>query len=88
MATITSTEFQQNVGAYSDAAMREPVVITSHNRERLVLLSVDDYRRLKALDDRQALLASEMPVDLLRDLDESLSNMEHVEAADLPENDY
>jgi len=88
MATITSTEFQQNVGVYSDAAMREPVVITSHNRERLVLLAVDDYKRLKALDDRQALLASEMPDDLLRELDKSLSNMAHIEAADLPEKDY
>ena len=47
MATVTSTEFQQNVGKYNDLAMREPVVITKQNREALVLLSVEDYKRLK-----------------------------------------
>ncbi|MGP3699463.1 type II toxin-antitoxin system Phd/YefM family antitoxin [Rhodobacter sp. NSM] len=43
---VTSTEFQQNVGTYSDAAQREPVIITSHNRDRLVLLSAEEYRSL------------------------------------------
>jgi prevent-host-death family protein len=48
MPRITATEFQQNVGAYSDAAQREPVVITHHNRDRLVLLSAETYARLQA----------------------------------------
>lgn len=48
---ITSTEFQQNVGAYSDTAQREPVIITSHNRDRLVLLSAEDYRQLTGVTD-------------------------------------
>jgi len=43
---VTSTDFQQNIGAYSDTAQREPIFITNHNRDRLVLLSVDDYNRL------------------------------------------
>lgn len=47
MATVTSTEFQQNVGKYNDIAMREPVVITKQNRDALVLLSVEDYKRMK-----------------------------------------
>jgi prevent-host-death family protein len=36
---VTSTEFQQNVGRYQDAAMQEPVVITKHNRPHTVLMS-------------------------------------------------
>lgn len=36
---VTSTEFQQNVGRYQDAAMRAPVVITKHNRPHTVLIS-------------------------------------------------
>lgn len=36
---ITSTEFQQNVGRYQDAAMRAPVVITKHNRPHTILMS-------------------------------------------------
>lgn len=50
MARVTSTEFQQAVGSYSDTALREPVIITSHNRDRLVLMSVDEYQRLKLLE--------------------------------------
>lgn len=36
---VTSTEFQQNVGRYQDAAMQAPVVITKHNRPHTVLMS-------------------------------------------------
>ena len=30
MPRVTATEFKSNLGAFSDAAMREPVIITSH----------------------------------------------------------
>lgn len=53
MVTVTSTEFQQNVGKYNDLAMREPVVITKQNREALVLLSVEDYKRLKRYEPNE-----------------------------------
>ncbi len=46
MTRVTATEFKNNVGACSDAAMREPVIITSHQRDRLVLMSAEEYRRL------------------------------------------
>lgn len=36
---VTSTEFQQNVGRYQDAAMQAPVIITKHNRPHTVLMS-------------------------------------------------
>lgn len=65
MPTVTATEYQQNVGLYSDIAMREPVIITKQKREKLVLLSVEDYNRLKALDTRQALYTHELSEDLL-----------------------
>jgi len=48
MTRVTATEFKNNIGAFSDAAMNEPVIITSHQRDRLVLLSADEYRRLTA----------------------------------------
>ena len=57
MTRVTATEFKNNVGAFSDAAMREPVIITSHNRDRLVLLSAEEYSRLAGHDDeRKALM--------------------------------
>ena len=46
MTRVTATEFKNNIGVFSDAAMREPVIITSHDRDRLVLLSAEEYNRL------------------------------------------
>lgn len=46
MTRVTATEFKNNIGVFSDAAMREPVIITSHDRDRLVLLSAEEYNRI------------------------------------------
>lgn len=51
MTRVTATEFKNNIGAFSDAAMSEPVIITSHQRDRLVLLSADEYRRLTGVTE-------------------------------------
>jgi PHD/YefM family antitoxin component YafN of YafNO toxin-antitoxin module len=52
--TVTSGDFLRQYGRITEQALREPVSITSHGRERLVLLSADEYRRLKK-NDRVAL---------------------------------
>ena len=57
--SVTSAEFQKNFGRYREAAIREAVTITNHGRDSLVLLSADEYRRLKQRD-REALLVSEL----------------------------
>jgi prevent-host-death family protein len=36
---VTSTEFQQNVGRYQDAAQQAPVAITKNGRTHTVLMS-------------------------------------------------
>ena len=59
MTRVTATEFKNNIGVFSDAAMREPVIITSHDRDRLVLLSAEEYNRIagQGVDaDRKALM--------------------------------
>lgn len=87
MPTITSTEFQRNVGTYTDTAMREPVFITSHSREKLVLIAAEDYHRLKSKDDRVACHPADLPEDMLQALEESIARDEAngVIAMDLPE---
>jgi prevent-host-death family protein len=50
MITVSATEFQQHVGRYQDEALRQPVAITRNGRERLVMLSAEEYRRLKRRD--------------------------------------
>jgi prevent-host-death family protein len=46
--TVSSGDFLKAYGRISETALREPVSITSHGRERLVLLSADEYRRLRS----------------------------------------
>lgn len=48
--SISSGEFLKAYGRIVETALVEPVSITTHGRERLVLLSATEYRRLKALD--------------------------------------
>jgi prevent-host-death family protein len=50
MMKISSVEFQKNFGRYQDAALVEPVTVTRNGRERTVLLSVEEYQRLKRRD--------------------------------------
>lgn len=54
MVTVSSAEFQRNFGRYQDVALTEPVAITRNGRERIVVLSTEEYRRLKR-QDRQVL---------------------------------
>jgi len=54
MSVVSSAEFQRNLGLYQDKALAEPVTITKNGRERLVLLSVDEYHRLKNQAERDS----------------------------------
>ena len=46
MRRFTTADLNKQVGAITDAALREPVVITHHRRPRFILMSVDEYDRL------------------------------------------
>jgi PHD/YefM family antitoxin component YafN of YafNO toxin-antitoxin module len=47
MLTISSQEYQRNLGKYHDAALAQPVAITQDGRERLVLLSAETFRQMR-----------------------------------------
>lgn len=49
MQYITATDAKQNFGALIDIAQREPVVIRRQNRDAAVLISRQDYDRLRRL---------------------------------------
>ena len=51
-STVTAAEVSKNFGAYQDAAVREPVVITKNGRPRTVLMAYEDYVRLSKRDRR------------------------------------
>ena len=71
---VTSTEFQQNVGRYQDAAQHAPVAITKNGRTHTVLISAAFFemvmkgrvaRPVEELDDDtlKAIARSEVPAE-------------------------
>ena len=50
MVTVSSAEFQKNIGRYQDVALTQAVTITRNGRERTVMISAEEYRRLKKRD--------------------------------------
>jgi PHD/YefM family antitoxin component YafN of YafNO toxin-antitoxin module len=49
---ISIAEFVKNLDTLADKALIEPVVITKNGRDRLVVLSAEEYARLKRRDRR------------------------------------
>lgn len=56
---VTASEFQKSFGALSDRALQTPVTITKQGRDHLVVMSADEYARLKRRD-RKVGLAEEL----------------------------
>ncbi|GAA0761820.1 type II toxin-antitoxin system Phd/YefM family antitoxin [Ideonella azotifigens] len=50
MLKVTSSEFQRNIARYQDVALTQGVAVTHHGRERTVLISAEEYHRLKRRD--------------------------------------
>ncbi len=50
--TVSAAEFHRNIGKYQDIALTKPVAITKNGRERTVLLSAEEFSRLKRRDRR------------------------------------
>jgi len=44
MVTITAAELVKQFGFYRDLARREPVSVTHHGRESVVVMSADEYK--------------------------------------------
>jgi prevent-host-death family protein len=59
IVTTTSADFQRNIGRYQDQALTKPVAITKNGRPRTVLISAEEYGRLKRRD-RRVLAAGEI----------------------------
>lgn len=52
---VTASEFQRAFGTFSDRALRNPVTITKQGRDHLVVISAEEYARLKRRDRRVGL---------------------------------
>jgi len=67
MARVPAKEFQREFGRLRGVAHREAVIVTSHGRDDVVLLSIEEYQRLRSLD-RRAMHVSELPDDVVEAL--------------------
>lgn len=58
MKRVSTVNLIRNFGAYSDDALSTPIVVTKNGRDRLVVISVEQYDLLKhasdALEDSRA----------------------------------
>lgn len=54
MIKVTAAEFQKRFGRFREAAQREPVTVTSHGRESVVLVSAVDFAEYQKLKQERA----------------------------------
>ena len=52
MIKVSAAEFQRNIGRYQDVALTQPVGVTRNGQERTVLISMEEYNRLRRRDRR------------------------------------
>ena len=72
---VTSTEFQQNIGRYQDAAQHSPVVITKHDRPHTVLMSAALFEVV--MKGRVARPVEDLDDDTLKAIENSSVRPEH-----------
>jgi PHD/YefM family antitoxin component YafN of YafNO toxin-antitoxin module len=61
---VSTAEFIKNYSSLADRALGEPVTITKHGRDRLVMVSASEYLRLKRRD-RQVYRSEDLSEDVL-----------------------
>jgi PHD/YefM family antitoxin component YafN of YafNO toxin-antitoxin module len=76
MFRVSASEFQKAFGALSDKALREPVAITKQGRAHLVVLSAEEYARLKRRD-RAVNASGSLPDEWLEAVEHSAMDSRH-----------
>lgn len=74
---VTSTEFQQNVGRYQDAALQAPVAITKNGRPHTVLVSAAFFELI--MKGRVARPVEDLDEDTVNAISDSAVAPEHAE---------
>ena len=71
----TAGELVRKFSHYSEIARDAPVVITKNGQPRNVLISIEEYERLKTRD-QQAFFAADTPEQFLAEIEELASGEE------------
>lgn len=77
MRKFSTVELTQQIGTVTHIASREPVTITQHRKPRFVLMSIEDYERLRARSDtRTTGTLDSMPDELFEEIKTELARYE------------
>ena len=68
MIKVSAAEFQRNIGRYQDLALTQPVAVTRNGRERTVMISTEEYNRLKRRD-RQVLRLEDFTEEMIAEIE-------------------
>ncbi len=82
MIRVSSTEFGKEVGRYQDVALSQPVIVTRNGRDRTVMISAEEYVRLKRRD-RQVFGVGELPEETIEAIRETKMDPRHNHLDDL-----
>jgi PHD/YefM family antitoxin component YafN of YafNO toxin-antitoxin module len=81
MQKVTASEFARNFGRWRDAAQREPVAVTHHERTTAVLISPEafaEYERLGRLATR-ALYVEELSAESVAAIENAQMDPRHAD---------
>ncbi len=75
--TYTTSDLSRKSGDIIAEALRRPVTITQRNKPRLVILSIEDFERLKAQGDtRKHLRLADIPDALFAEMENAVEKLE------------
>ena len=73
---VSATEFSKEVGRYQDLALNQAVIVTRNGRDRTVIISAEEYQRLKRRD-RHVYEAGELPDEVVEAIRRSEMDPRH-----------
>jgi antitoxin Phd len=50
MKVVTSTDAKQRFGSIAESALREPVLVRKQNRDFVVIMSAEEYQRIRKVN--------------------------------------
>lgn len=73
--SFTTSDLSRKSGDIIAEALRHPVTITQRSKPRLVLLNIEDYRRLRAqADARRVGTVDTMPASLMMEVEAAVQD--------------
>ena len=73
---VSAADFQRNIGRLQDIALRQPDAVTCNGRDSCVLISSEEYKRLKRRD-REVFATVDPPEEIVESVRNSRMDLRH-----------